>query len=101
MTVKLNVHFGMPTDTEAFARYYVETHAPIGRTLPGLRSFEYGRALSNLDGTPTDTFWIATLTFDDVDSMQAALTSAEGQATNSDMPNFATGSVAVIISEVL
>lgn len=101
MSVKVNVHFGTPTDPEAFERYYVETHAPIGRTLPGLRSFKYGRALSSLDGSPTDTFWIATLTFDDLESMEAALGSSEGHATNADMPNFATGSVAVIISEVL
>ena len=101
MTVKLNVHFGTPANPEEFERYYLETHAPIGRTLPGLRSFEYGRALSNLDGTPTDTFWIATLTFDDVASMQAALGSNEGQKTNADMANFATGSMTVILSEVI
>jgi uncharacterized protein (TIGR02118 family) len=100
MTVKLNVHFDTPSDPESFERYYLETHAPIGRGLPGLRSFEYGRALSNLDGSPTETFWIATLTFDDLDSMQAALASSEGQATTADMSNFVTGAMTVIVSEV-
>jgi len=101
MAVNLHVHFGKQDDPERFARYYAETHAPIGRAIPGLRSFEYGRALSNLDGSPTDIFWIATLTFDDLDAMQAALTSAEGQATTSDMTNFVTGSMTVTVSEVL
>jgi uncharacterized protein (TIGR02118 family) len=101
MAVKLNVHFGMPADPAQFERYDVETHAPIARTLPGLRSFEYGPTLSNLDGSAPETFWITTLTFADVASMQAALASSEGEATTADMANFATGSMTVIASEVL
>jgi uncharacterized protein (TIGR02118 family) len=101
MTVKANVHFGTPVDPDHFARYYVEKHAPLGRAMPGLRSYEYGRAISNLDGSPTETFWIATLTFDDAEAMQAALVSAEGQAANADMANFASGGATVIVSEVL
>jgi uncharacterized protein (TIGR02118 family) len=101
MGIRLHVHFGTPTDPDEFERYYVETHAPLGRALPGLRSYEYGRVKSSLDGSPTDTFWIATLTFDDADAMQAALASREGAATNADMANFVTGPVTVLVSDVL
>ena len=32
-----------------------------------------------MDGTPSDTFWIATLTFDSMEDMQKSLESPEGQ----------------------
>jgi uncharacterized protein (TIGR02118 family) len=101
MTVKAHVHYGAPTDPAHFEDYFVSTHAAIAGRMPGARSFEYGKAVSNLDGSPTDTFWIATLTFDSMEAMQAALASPEGQATIADMSNYASGGATVTISEVL
>ena len=101
MTVKANVHYGAPIDPSHFESYFVSTHAPIAQTMPGLRTFEYGKAISNLDGTPTDTFWIATLTFDSMEAMQQALGSPEGQATVADMANDASGGATITVSEVL
>ena len=48
MPVKLTITFGAPKDPEAFERHYVETHAPLVKALPGLRAYEYGRALDEL-----------------------------------------------------
>ena len=101
MTVKANVHYGAPTDPGHFEQYFVSTHAPLVHKMPGLRTFEYGRALGNMDGTPSDTFWIATLTFDSMEDMQKALESPEGQTTVGDMVNYASGGATVTISEVL
>ena len=101
MTVKINVNFGTPADPDEFERYYVEVHAPIVRTIPGLRAFEFGRALTNFDGSLPEVFWVATLVFDDVDAMHAAFASSEGQATTADMPNYITGSMKSVVSEVL
>ena len=101
MTIKANVHYGTPSDAEHFASYFVSTHVPIVHTLPGLRAFEYGKVISNMDGTPSDTFWIATLTWDSADAMQAALASPEGQATVGDMANYASGGATITLSEVL
>ena len=101
MTVKANVHYGAPTDPGHFESYFVSTHAPLAHKMPGLRTFEYGKAIGNMDGSPTDTFWIATLTFDSMEDMQKALESPEGQATVGDMGNYASGGATVIISEVL
>ena len=78
-------------DPEAFERHYVETHAPLVRALPGLRAYEYGRALTNFDGSPPDAFWVVSLTFDDAEAMYASFASPAGQATTADMPNFITG----------
>jgi uncharacterized protein (TIGR02118 family) len=101
MTVKLNVTFGPPSDPDAFERYYVETHAPLVKTIPGLRAYEYGRALTNFDGSPPDAFWVATLSFDSEDAMHAAFATPEGQKTTADMPNFIAGPMKTVVSQVL
>jgi uncharacterized protein (TIGR02118 family) len=98
--VKITITFGPPADAEAFERHYVDTHAPLVRALPGLRAYEYGRALTNFDGSEPDAFWIVSLTFDDTDAMHAAFASAPGQKTIDDMPNFITGSMVSVVSEV-
>jgi uncharacterized protein (TIGR02118 family) len=101
MPVKITITFGMPADPVAFARHYLETHAPLVEALPGLRAYEYGRALTNFDGSPPDAFWVVALTFDDVDAMHAAFASAAGQRTVADMPKFITGPMKSVVSEVL
>ena len=57
MTVKITITFSDPVDPEAFVRHYLGTHAPLVKDLPGLRAYEYGRALTNFDGSETDAFW--------------------------------------------
>ena len=42
---------------------------------------------------------IAELWFDDIDQLQAAAVSAEGQALVADVANFATGGVTVLIAQ--
>ena len=101
MPVKLHVHYGMPTDPAHFERYFVSTHAPLAAKMPGVRAFEYGKTRPGLDGAQPDTFWIATLTFDDEDAIGAALASPEGRATTADIPNYASGGVTILVSEVM
>jgi uncharacterized protein (TIGR02118 family) len=100
MAVKITITFGGPTDPDAFERHYVETHAPLVNALPGLLAYEYGRALTNFDGSPADAFWVVSLTFDDEASMRAAFASPDGQKTVADMPNFITGTMTSVVSEV-
>src|SRR5450631_3897178 len=69
VAVKITITFWDPTDPAAFERHYVETHAPLVQALPGLRAYEYGRALTNFDGSEPDAFWVVSLTFDDADAM--------------------------------
>lgn len=101
MTVKLTATFWTPSDPDAFERYYLEHHAPLVQTVPGLRRYEYGRVLTNFDGSSPDAFWVATLYFDDEAAMHAAFSTPEGQATTADMPNFITGPMKSVVSEVL
>ena len=100
MPVKITITFGRPADPDAFERHYLETHAPLVRDLPGLRAYEYGRALTNFDGSAPTAFWVVSLTFDDEDGMRAAFASEPGQKTVDDMPNFITGTMTSVVSEV-
>lgn len=100
MTVKITITFWEPVAPEAFERHYVETHAPLVKALPGLRAYEYGRALTNFDGSAPDAFWVVSLTFDDVEAMHASFASPAGQATTADMTNFITGPMKSVVSEV-
>lgn len=100
MAVKLTSTFFDPEDPDAFVRHYVDVHVPLVRALPGLRAFEYGRALTNFDGSPPEAFWSISMTFDDEAAMHAAFAGPEGQATLADMPNYPHGSRASVVSEV-
>jgi len=98
--VKITITFGPPADPAAFERHYVEVHAPLVRELPGLRAYEYGPALTNFDGSEPTAFWIVSLTFDDAAAMHGAFASGPGQKTVEDMPNFITGTMTSVVSEV-
>ena len=100
MPVKITISFSDPEDPEAFVSHYVNTHVPLVNDLPGLRAFEWGRALTNFDGSPPDAFWVISMTFDSEEAMHAAFASETGQKTVADMPNYKAGSRVSVVSEV-
>jgi uncharacterized protein (TIGR02118 family) len=100
MPVKITITFWDPVDPAAFERHYVETHAPLVEALPGLRAYEYGRVVTNFDGSAPDAFWVVSLTFDDEESMHASFAGEAGQKTTADMTNFITGPMKSVVSEV-
>ena len=100
MPVKITITFWEPRDPDAFVRHYVDVHAPLVQALPGLRAYEYGRALTNFDGSEPDAFWVVSLTFDDADAMHASFASPAGLKTTADMSNFITGPMKSVVSEV-
>ena len=61
MAVKITINFSDPVDPDAFVRHYLDVHVPLVNALPGLRAFEYGRALTNFDGSPPDVFWVISM----------------------------------------
>lgn len=94
---KLIAMYKTPADAAAFDRYYYATHVPIAKKVPGLKGYEVSRGpIVTLDGL-APYHLIATLTFDSVASLQAALASAEGQATAADLGRFATAGVDIYI----
>ena len=91
--------YGIPTDREAFDRYYFDKHVPIAKTLPGLRHYEVTRgSITTPDGI-APYHLVAILTFDSVAAVQSALSSPQGKATADDLGNFATGGVELMIAD--
>ena len=96
---KVIAMYRTPSDAAAFDRYYFETHVPLAKTIPGLLAYEVTRGtIATMDG-PSPYYLIAILTFDSAEAIQAALTSAQGQATAADLRNFANGGVELFIAE--
>jgi len=95
----LVVLYKTPIDAAAFDKYYAETHIGLAKKLPGLRKYEvsHGPVLS-LAG-PSGLHLVATLHFDDLAAMQAALATPEGEAAAADVANFATGGVDMLMYE--
>jgi uncharacterized protein (TIGR02118 family) len=90
------VIYNTPTDPAAFDAYYRETHIPLAWKIPGLRSYtiNHGPVQALAGSAP---YLIATLTFDSMADVSAALASSEGQATAADVPNFASGGVTILV----
>ena len=89
MTVKLVVLYTKPSDPEAFERYYLDTHMPLARAIPGLQRSETGRIDAALDGGEQLYYRIAELYFADQAALQAAFASDEGRATAADYQQIA------------
>ena len=92
------VLYNTPTDSKAFDSYYHNTHIPIAKKIPGLRSYSISSGpVQALSGSAP--YLVAILNFDSMADVQAALASPEGQAAAGDLPNFASGGATLLIYE--
>jgi uncharacterized protein (TIGR02118 family) len=90
------VLYNTPADPAAFDRYYHQTHIPIAKKIPGLRSYVISSGtVQALGGTAPHL--VAILQFDSMADLNAALASPEGQAAAADLPNFASGGASLLI----
>ena len=90
------VLYNTPADPAAFYRYYHQTHIPIAKKIPGLRSYVISNGpVQALAGTAPHL--VAILQFDSMADINAALASPEGQAAAADLPNFASGGASLLI----
>jgi uncharacterized protein (TIGR02118 family) len=91
--------YHQPADPAAFDRYYFETHVPLAKKIPGLRSYVVNDGPVNaIAGSPAP-HRIAELSFDTMAELQSALASAEGQAAAGDLSNFAQAGVTLLVFE--
>lgn len=89
-----------PADPDAYMSYYLQTHMPIVRRVPRVRNIRYGKVISGEDGSPPPCWLISDVYFDDWESLQAALQSAQMQEAFADIPNFITpGNVTIMFCE--
>jgi uncharacterized protein (TIGR02118 family) len=98
--VKLVVAYGQPEDPAAFDEHYAGTHIPLVEKIPNLRRFESGKVLGAPDGSAPPFYYLAELSFDDAEQLQAAMGSPEGQAAGADVETFASGGATLMIAQV-
>jgi uncharacterized protein (TIGR02118 family) len=98
---RILVLYNQPADPAAFDRYYFETHIPIARKLPGLRSCIVSSGSVGLLAGSQPTHLVAELEFDSMEELQNAMASTEGQATVADLANFAQAGVTVLAFNTL
>lgn len=99
---RLLVIYRTPKDPAAFDRYYAATHAPLAKKMPGLRGYDISKGpVAAPGGGPTNVHLVATLSFDSVAAIGAALGSPEGQAAAGDLANFADGGVDLYTFETI
>ena len=94
---KIVAVYKTPKDFAAFGQYYVSTHAPLAKKLPGLRSYEVSSGPVGLPVEPGGVHLVAILEFDSADAIRAALGTPEGKAVAADLANFADGGVDLMI----
>jgi uncharacterized protein (TIGR02118 family) len=95
----LVVLYKTPTDSAAFDKYYVETHIPLAKKLPGLRKYTVTKGPIATPAGPSPLYLIAILSFDSMAAIGAAFASPEGKVTAADVPKFATGGVELHFAE--
>ena len=97
---RLLVLYGHPEDPAAFDKYYYEVHVPIAKKMKGLRKWTIGKVQGTPDGSPSPYYYIADLYMDSREDFEKLLTSPEGQAAVGDVPNFASGGVTFVYTDV-
>ena len=90
------VLYHQPADTVAFDRYYFETHVPIAKKIPGLRSYTVNGVVPSLVAGGPAPHVVAELDFDNADQLHSAMGSPEGQAAQADLGNFAQAGVTIL-----
>jgi uncharacterized protein (TIGR02118 family) len=88
--------YNPPADPAAFDKYYRETHIPIAKRIPGLRSCDISTAPPRV-ATGNPIYLVGQLTFDSLADIDAAFASPEGKATVDDLANFAHAGVTVLV----
>jgi uncharacterized protein (TIGR02118 family) len=93
---KIVVLYPPQPDVEAFKAYYLGTHIPLCRKLPGLKALRYSfDVVSPMGESPY--FCIFEAEFADGPALGAAMNSPEGQAVAGDVPNFAKVAPVLIV----
>jgi uncharacterized protein (TIGR02118 family) len=100
MMVRLLVLYGHPEDPEAFDRHYEEIHIPLAKRMQGLKKWTIGKVVGTPGGEPSEYYYVADLYADSREELEAILATPEGQAAVGDVPNYASGGVTFLYTEV-
>ena len=96
---KLIATYQQPDDTAVFDAYYFQKHAPLAKTLPGLRSYEVTHGDVMGVAGKHGVYLVAMLGFDSLEAIVQALSSEQGKATAGDLANFAGAGVDLMMAD--
>jgi uncharacterized protein (TIGR02118 family) len=96
---QLLVLYNPPPDPAAFDRHYFETHVPLAKKIPGVRSYSVSAGKPAVVTGSVSPHLIAELEFDSMEALQAAMASPEGQAAAADVASFAKAGVTLLVFE--
>ena len=86
--VKLVALYKKPANSAEFDELYFKEHVPLVNKIPGLRRAE----ISKITGTPqgeSEYYMVAEMYFDNMDELNAGMSSAEGKAAGKHIMSFA------------
>ncbi len=98
--LKLSVLYRHPVDPAAFEAYYLGTHLPLAAAIPGVSRAEVSKALPNPDGSQPPYYRLFEAWFDSSEHLTAASGTPEWQRVTDDLPNFASGGVTLLLSQI-
>ena len=98
--IRLLVLYGQPKDPAAFHKHYRETHMPIAKRMKGLKKWTIGKVQGTPGGEPSPYYYVADLYMERRGDFEQLLASPEGRAAVADVPNYATGGVTFLYTEV-
>jgi uncharacterized protein (TIGR02118 family) len=90
---KLLALYKNPKDPGAFDKYYSSVHIPLAKKIPGLKKYDISKGTVGTPAGSGGIYLVATLYFDSLDAIKAALASPQGQAVAADLAKFADGGV--------
>ena len=98
--VRLLVLYGHPTDPVAFDQYYQDRHIPIAKRMKGLKKWTVGKVQVKPGEELPPYYYVADIFMDCREEFERLLATPEGQAAVADVPNYATGGVTLLYTEI-
>lgn len=98
--IKLVALYGKPKDPAHFDRYYREVHLPLAKKIPGLKRYTIHKVLGSPQEGEPPYYCITEVYWDNLGTARKALASEDGQRSYNDVPNYATGGVTFMFTEV-
>ncbi len=100
--VKLVALYKKPANeeaVEAFEKHYFDIHMPLVAKIPGLLKSEVAYC-KGLPGMETKYHMMAEMYYENMDSLNAGMASAEGKAAGRDLMSFAKDYVQMMFGDV-
>ncbi|WP_421724189.1 EthD family reductase [Bauldia sp.] len=84
---------------EQFRDYWIDIHAPLARQIPGMRGYRINVGSDPGELTPAPYDGSAEIWFDDRQTMDAGLSSPQGDIAGAETSNFADSIVFLVCEE--